>query len=68
MIDSVYTNQLLYAYGFMSSLAPPWITWNSEQGKNFLHQLKDWEDKNPSVDDTEMSVKGVIRLLKSYQT
>lgn len=49
----------------MRSLASPWNAWNSEEGKNFLRQLKDWEEKNPSIDENEMSVKGVLEKIRS---
>lgn len=47
-----------------SHLAPPWTTWKSTEGINFLTQLKRWEEQNPSTDDTEMSVKGILEKIR----
>lgn len=63
-IESVYTSQLLYEYGLMGSPALPWHIWSYKEGKNFLHQLKQWEENNPSIDDMEMSVKGVLEKIR----
>lgn len=64
-IDSMYTDQHMYQNELMRSLASPWNAWNSEEGKNFLRQLKDWEEKNPSINENEMSVKGVLEKIRS---
>lgn len=63
-IDSVYTIQVVYWYGLTASLAPPWLQWNSEEEKEFIHRFKDWEQNNSS-DDTEMSIKGVLEKIRS---